>query len=69
MTVDMLLETTKKTMKRLPGFLSANIHKSADGVRVVNYAQWLSREDLRRCLKILTHRAHETNFGDCKVRR
>jgi heme-degrading monooxygenase HmoA len=32
-------------MKNLPGFVSATIHKSADGVRVVNYAQWHSRED------------------------
>jgi heme-degrading monooxygenase HmoA len=43
--VDMLVEATEKTMKNLPGFVSANIHKSVDGVRVTNYAQWRSRED------------------------
>ena len=43
--VDMLLETTEKTMGRIPGFVSANIHKSLDGKRVVNYAQWRSKED------------------------
>jgi quinol monooxygenase YgiN len=43
--VDMLVEATEKTMKRLPGFVSANIHKSVDGVRVTNYAQWRRRED------------------------
>jgi len=43
--VDLLLEATEKTMKHLPGFISASIHKSVDGVRVVNYAQWRSRED------------------------
>jgi heme-degrading monooxygenase HmoA len=32
-------------MKHQPGFISANIHKSFDGTRVVNYAQWRSRED------------------------
>ncbi len=37
--VDMLVEATEKTMKKLPGFVSATIHKSADGVRVANYAQ------------------------------
>lgn len=29
----------------MPGFVSASIHKSLDGVRVVNYAQWRSKED------------------------
>lgn len=37
--VEMLVEATEKTMKHLPGFVSANIHKSSDGVRVTNYAQ------------------------------
>ena len=43
--VDVLIEATEKIMKRLPGFVSANMHKSFDGTRVVNYAQWRSRED------------------------
>ena len=38
--VSLLIEATEKTMKRLPGFISANIHRSLDGKRVVNYAQW-----------------------------
>ncbi len=49
--VDMLVEATEKTMKKLPGFVSANIHKSADGVRVANYAQWQSWEDFEAMLK------------------
>jgi heme-degrading monooxygenase HmoA len=32
-------------MKDLPGFVSANIHKSFDGTKVVNYAQWRTREN------------------------
>ena len=48
---DMLWEATEKTMKKLPGFVSANIHKSLDGVRVANYAQWRSREDFEAMLK------------------
>jgi heme-degrading monooxygenase HmoA len=43
--VDMLMETTEKAMKHIPGFVSASIHKSLDGVRVVNYAQWRTKED------------------------
>jgi heme-degrading monooxygenase HmoA len=32
-------------MKHLPGFVSATIHRSLDGAKVVNYAQWRSKED------------------------
>lgn len=49
--VDMLVEATEKTMKNIPGFISANIHRSADGTRVTNYAQWRSEEDYAAMLK------------------
>jgi len=49
--VEMLVGVTEKTMKQVPGFVSANIHKSLDGVRVANYAQWRSREDFEAMLK------------------
>ncbi|VEP16398.1 putative antibiotic biosynthesis monooxygenase [Hyella patelloides LEGE 07179] len=31
-----------ETVKTQPGFVSANLHKSTDGVKVANYAQWAS---------------------------
>ena len=40
--VALLIEATEQTMKHVPGFVSANIHRSLDGKRVVNYAQWQS---------------------------
>ncbi|MDN5769284.1 MAG: antibiotic biosynthesis monooxygenase [Microlunatus sp.] len=40
--VDVLDEATEQVMRHLPGFVSANIHASLDGTRVVNYAQWAS---------------------------
>jgi quinol monooxygenase YgiN len=43
--VDMLVKATETTMKKIPGFVSASIHKNLDGVRVVNYAQWRSAQD------------------------
>jgi len=49
--VDMLIEATEKTMKHVPGFVSANIHKSLDGERVTNYAQWQSKEAFEAMLK------------------
>lgn len=33
------------TVKQQPGFVSASLHKSLDGLRVANYAQWKSLED------------------------
>jgi quinol monooxygenase YgiN len=49
--VEMLNEATEKTMRHQPGFVSANIHESLDGARVVNYAQWRSKQDFERMLK------------------
>src|ERR1700720_2306163 len=56
--VDLLIEATEKTMKNIPGFVSASIHKSADGVRVTNYAQWRSRKDFAAMLKNPEATAH-----------
>ncbi len=49
--VDMLVETTEQIMNIQEGFISANIHKSLDGTRVVNYAQWASRDAFEKMLK------------------
>jgi quinol monooxygenase YgiN len=43
--IDLLIQATEQTMKHLPGFVSASIHRSFDGTKVVNYAQWRSRAD------------------------
>lgn len=43
--VDVLVDATEKVMQRLPGFASANIHRSLDGTKVAMYAQWRSVED------------------------
>lgn len=47
--IDLLADATR-TMKQLPGFVSANLHKSYDGKYVVNYVQWRSREDYEAML-------------------
>jgi quinol monooxygenase YgiN len=31
-------------MRQQPGFVSSSIHRSLDGVRVLNYTQWVSQE-------------------------
>ena len=49
--VHMLEEATEKVMRRQPGFVSVAIHRSLDGARVANYAQWASREEFDRMLQ------------------
>lgn len=41
--IDILTESTS-AMRQFEGFISANLHRSRDGRRVVNYAQWLDAE-------------------------
>ncbi len=31
-------------LRHQPGFISANLHRSLDGTKVINYAQWASRD-------------------------
>jgi quinol monooxygenase YgiN len=49
--VDVLVDATQKVMRKQPGFVSANIHRSLDGTRVTNYAQWQSREAFEAMLQ------------------
>jgi quinol monooxygenase YgiN len=38
-------------VKDEPGMIGTALHRSTDGARVVNYAQWRSEEDLERFVK------------------
>ncbi|MGB6297751.1 MAG: antibiotic biosynthesis monooxygenase [Rivularia sp. (in: cyanobacteria)] len=40
-----------ETLKQQPGFVSANFHKSLDGLKVANYAQWKTKEDFENFTK------------------
>ncbi|MFI5609599.1 antibiotic biosynthesis monooxygenase [Amycolatopsis sp. NPDC051903] len=48
--VEVLTAATEETIRHRPGFVSANIHASTDGTRVVNYAQWASVEEYQAML-------------------
>ncbi|MBE9043763.1 antibiotic biosynthesis monooxygenase [Pleurocapsales cyanobacterium LEGE 10410] len=61
--VDMLVEATEDAMAKLPGFISANIHKSLDGEWVTNYAQWKSVEDFRAIFQNPTALEHMPKIG------
>lgn len=52
--VELIVKITEDVMCKLPGFISANIHKSLDGKQAANYAQWRSVEsveDMRNSIK------------------
>ena len=50
--VDSLIETVNAA-KSVKGWLSASIHRSPDGTRVVNYVQYESRDAAQAVLKHL----------------
>lgn len=56
--VDLLVRATEQDVKILAGFISANIHKSDDGLRVVNYAQWENKEAFENFLRNPRANAH-----------
>jgi heme-degrading monooxygenase HmoA len=59
--VELLARATREVMQRMPGFLSASIHRSIDGTRVTNYAQWRSQADFEAMLQHEEARAHMTD--------
>ena len=50
--VEALVRFTQEVARRQPGFISANIHRSLDGLRVTNYIQWERPEDLQAMLAL-----------------
>lgn len=64
--VEMFAEMTDNIICKQPGFISANIHKSLDGKKVVIYAQWRSEEDFRAVFKnpeVLSHLPDRSLFS------
>lgn len=50
--VKLLGEVTEAAIRHQPGFVSVSVHASLEGTRVVNYAQWATKEDFDRMLKL-----------------
>ncbi|HCF28124.1 MAG TPA: antibiotic biosynthesis monooxygenase [Cyanobacteria bacterium UBA11049] len=43
--IDLMVDALETTTKHQPSFVSASFHKSLDGVRVFNYAQWKTQAE------------------------
>jgi hypothetical protein len=54
----LLDDATETVMRHVPGFVSANIHLSADRTRVLNYAQWETAEAYQAMLADPVAREH-----------
>jgi heme-degrading monooxygenase HmoA len=65
--VDALGRASSAVFATLPGFISANLHASLDGTRVVNYAQWASEEQYKEAMQradVHEHIAEATAIAD-----
>ena len=49
--VDLLIQATESSVRHIPGFISASLHRSLDGAKVAMYAQWRSVEDYQAMRK------------------
>lgn len=52
---DQFLDTWRKSgniLKKQPGYISTQLHRSLDGHFLVNYAVWETNEDLRKGLEL-----------------
>ena len=56
--VEALESATEKLFVTTPGFISANLHLSLDGTRVINYAQWASEQQYHDALQRPDVREH-----------
>lgn len=56
--LDALDRATTSIFARVPGFISANLHVSLDGARVINYAQWASQQQHAEALQRADVREH-----------
>jgi predicted enzyme related to lactoylglutathione lyase/quinol monooxygenase YgiN len=56
--VENLKNATEKIFRHQPGFISANLHVSRDRRKVLNYAQWRSKEDYAAMSKLPDIQAH-----------
>ena len=51
---EMARQNIENVMSKKAGFISANIHESSSGTRLVNYSQWKNRESYYSAIDFLT---------------
>jgi heme-degrading monooxygenase HmoA len=61
--LDILFKATEY-IETLPGFVSASFHRTADGTRIINYAQWKDEASWRAMLGDEEARGHIAGLMD-----
>jgi len=46
--VELLTRATEESIRHIPGFVAAALHRALDGTKVTMYAQWRTPEDYAR---------------------
>lgn len=64
---NLLTAATEEVMQHVDGFISANIHLSADGTRVVNYAQWRDAAAMQAMLQDPTAKEHMAKCAELAI--
>ncbi len=59
-----LMKERARFMATQPGFVSVNLHRSKDGMHVVNYVQWSSAEKLAAAHHSPEFRKRRPRFGE-----
>lgn len=54
--LDILARAAETSVRDLPGFVSAALHRGVDGTRVTMYGQWESEEHYQRYLSMRSNR-------------
>ena len=49
--IELITTAYEQTIRYLPGFVEAHMHRSSDGVRVVSYAQWNAQADVEAMIR------------------
>jgi quinol monooxygenase YgiN len=63
----LLTEATEHVIQHVDGFISANIHRSEDGTRVVNYAQWRDAAAMQAMLQDPASREHIAKCAELAI--
>jgi len=57
------VEIVEQVASSFPGFISASVHRSTDGTRVINYLQWESAEHLHAMQRSAEFKAVAERFA------
>lgn len=58
------VDIVEQVARKFPGFVSATVHRSLDGTRVINYLQWCTAGDLAKMQRSAQFHQIARGFAD-----